>query len=504
MPVSILVRLDGGRYDAGGERPSESEWPPHPARAFCALVASAESDADWSALRWLEQQGPPQVWADPESRVHRSQTRAWVVENAIRPDGGNLNFPARNNGFRARAFAVPSRESFAIVWPAADPAADTLSRLSLLAWKVPYVGRSTGSAQVSVVGVVPAGMAETVIYEPAVLGRNGRSWDLRVPYGGYLEALRCAYADGRRSWEVARAIPYTTAQTGHHAENAIEEPEATAGPFGDLLVWGIERPVIRIGGDLVVSLAGAMRRTVLSLVGADVPDIPGQVSGHTQPGRTHLAFLALPDVGHAHADGHVLGLALALPRDMPGQDLDILLRSVLREPELKEVRFSSGRPLAVSYGSDRAGLRPSRWAAHPGEREWVSVTPVMLDGHTRRGRDEASEVARSLVIAGYPQPADVEVSAAPIVTGGIWRPRHGSLPSGRPRRQMVHARIRFHQPVIGPVLAGSMRYLGLGLFLAASRLPSFPARQPGLAQAVRQSVLAAGENQRREPEEVSR
>jgi CRISPR-associated protein Csb2 len=499
MPVSILVRLGGGRYDAGGERPSESEWPPHPARVFCALAASAESDADWSALRWLEQQGPPQVWADPEGRVHRSQTRAWVVENAIRPDGGNLSWPARNNGFRARAFAVPSRESFAIVWPVADPTADTLSRLNLLAWRVPYVGRSTGSAQVSAIGVLPADMAGTVIYEPAVLGQRGQFWDLRVPYVGYTEALRSAYADGRRSWEVARALPYTTARTGYQADDVTEQSPATAEPFGDLLVWGIERPVIRVGGDLVVSLASAMRRAVLSLVGVGVP---GQVSGHTQPGRTHLAFLALPDVGHEHADGHVLGLALALPRDMPDRDLTILLRSVLLEHELKEVRFSTGRPLAVSYGSDRSGLRPSRWTARPGEREWVSVTPMMLDGHTRRGRDEASEVVRSLVIAGYPEPTDVEVSATPMVTGGIWRPRHGSLPPGRPRRQMVHARIRFHQPVIGPVLAGSMRYLGLGLFLPANRLPS---RQAGLAQAARQAVLtASGNHSRKPPAEVSR
>ena len=501
MPVSILVRLRGGRYDAGGDRPSESEWPPHPARVFCALVASAESDADWSALRWLEQQAPPQVWADPESQVHRSRTRAWVIENAIRPDGGNLNWPARNNGFRARAFAVPSRESFAIVWPTADPAADTLSRLNLLAWKVPYVGRSTGSAQVSVVGVVPADMPEAVIYEPAVLGRRGQSWDLRVPYAGYVEALRNAYADGRRSWEVARTLPYSMAQSGHEAGDAPEELEATAGPFGDLLVWKIERPVIRVGGDLVVSLASALRRAVLSRVGADVPDIPGQVSGHTRPGRTHLAFLALPDVGHGHADGHVLGLALALPRDMLGQDLDVLLRSVLHEPALKEVRFSSGRPLALSYGSDRSGLRPSHWTSHPGEREWVSVTPVMLDGHTRRGRDEASEVARSLVIAGYPEPAEVEVSATPLVTGGIWRPRNGSLPPARPRRQMAHARIRFHQPVIGPVLAGSMRYLGLGLFLPASRHPS---RQSETERPFREAVPAGpGSREAREVAEVS-
>jgi CRISPR-associated protein Csb2 len=99
----------------------------------------------------------------------------------------------------------------------------------------------------------------------------------------------------------------------------------------------------------------------------------------------------------------------------------------------------------------------------------------MLDGHLRRGRDEASEVARSLLIAGYPQPAEVETSAAPLMTGAVWRPRGGTLPPDRPHRRLVHARVRFAEPVTGPVLAGSMRYLGLGLFLPMVRaVPEIP------------------------------
>jgi CRISPR-associated protein Csb2 len=464
MPLSVLVRLRGGSYAAAGERPSESEWPPHPARAFCALAASAENDADWSALRWLEQLGPPQVWADPVNTVYKSRTRAWVVENAIKADGGNLSWPARNNGWRSRSFAVPSQASFAIVWPEAEPSPEMLSRLGCLAWKVPYVGRSTSTAQVSVLSMLPPDSAGTLVYQPAKLGqRRGQFWELRIPYAGYTDALRDAYSSGRRSWEVAQYHPYT-------AESPQEDlPAAVAGPFADLLVWAIERPVVRVGGDLVVSLTSAFRRAVLARIGDGVP---GQISGHTEPGRSHLAFVALPDVGHEHADGHLLGLALAIPRDMSDQDLTILLRAVLLGQPLKEVRFSTSRPLAVTYGADRSGLRPARWTAGQGDHDWVTVTPVMLDGHTRRGRDEASEVARSLAIAGYPEPAEVEISAHPMVTGGIWRPRPGTLPTDRPTRQMVHARVRFHQLVTGPVLVGSMRYLGLGLFLPASRIAS--------------------------------
>ena len=66
MPLIITVRLRQGRYDAGGDRFSDPEWPPHPARVFCALAASCDGDDDpaWSALRWLEAQPPPEIRAE--------------------------------------------------------------------------------------------------------------------------------------------------------------------------------------------------------------------------------------------------------------------------------------------------------------------------------------------------------------------------------------------------------------------------------------------------------
>jgi len=165
------------------------------------------------------------------------------------------------------------------------------------------------------------------------------------------------------------------------------------------MVRALARPIARISGGQVAALTSALRKTVMSRI----PDpIPAQLSGHGAPGRPHLGFLALPDVGHEHADGHLLGVALAVPRDLPPADLTLLLRAVIMDP-LSQLRMPGGRTLTLQYGSDRYGLQPVRWAASArGSREWVTATPLMLDGHTQRGRDEASEVARSLVIAGYP------------------------------------------------------------------------------------------------------
>jgi len=490
MPLSIMVRLQNGSYDAGRERPSVSEWPPHPARVFCALAASAETQADWDALRWLEQQAPPQVWADRLDRVGGSRARAYVVQNAVEKEGGNLTWPGRTNGLRVRASAIPASDSFAIVWPDAGPAPEVLNRLSLLAWKVPYIGRSTSAAQASVLSMIPADLPDTVIYEPAEFG-TGRTFDLRVPYAGYTDALRDAYLDGRRAWEVARALPYRYASRATDGTGQEEGPEHAAGPFADLMVWEIERPVARISGDQVVTLTSALRRAVISRI----PDpVPGPVSGHTEPGRPHVAFLALPDVDHPHADGHMLGLGLAIPRDLPDSELLPLIRALVFGSPMSKVSLSGGRLLGIRYGASRASMRPSRWtaAARNGEREWITATPVMLDGHLRRGRDAASELGRSLVLAGYPRPAEVEVSGTPLMAGAVWRPRRGTLPPDRPRRQMVHAWVRFGQPVTGPVLAGSMRYLGVGLFRPVSSTPLAADRDPGAEASLQETAGVPG------------
>lgn len=480
MAVSVIVRLRHGRYDAGGDRLGEAEWPPHPARVFCALAAAADGDADWQALRWLETQPAPEIWADPGELVRTGSTAAYVVKNVTDPKGGgNLSWPGRNNGVRVRGFAAPASASFAVVWPAADPPDGVLARLGELARLVAYVGRSTSLAEVSVSGSMPADLDGRVIYDAVHLDDRRGRYQIRVPYPGYTGELRSAYLEGRRSWEVARTVRYAVRQHQALPAGGGNDPAGAAeSPFEDLMVWALARPIARISGGQAVALASALRNAVMSRI----PDpIPAQVSGHGAPGRPHVGFLALPDVGHHHADGHILGLALAIPRALPPAGLAKLIQAVILDP-LTQLRLPGGRALILRYGADRSGLQPARWAARSrgGSREWVTATPLMLDGHLRRGRDEASEVARSLVLAGYPRPAEVEVSPAPLVDGGVWRPRAGTLPAGRARRRLVHAQVTFTEPVTGPVLAGSMRYLGLGLFLpVTSPAASSGDRAPG-------------------------
>jgi CRISPR-associated protein Csb2 len=86
--IAIEVELLTGRYVATSFNDWKApEWPPHPARLFSALVATAHeheeiSDKALGALRWLETQGAPRILAsDAEPRT---VVNVYVPENATR------------------------------------------------------------------------------------------------------------------------------------------------------------------------------------------------------------------------------------------------------------------------------------------------------------------------------------------------------------------------------------------------------------------------------------
>lgn len=455
MPLAITVRLRAGRYEAAKMRPSQAEWPPHPARLFCALVASAMDDNDWAMLRWLEAAGVPEVWAC--EAADQEAVEGYVVTNTIEQKGGSQSWPGRTNGSRSRVSAIPQVPAFTIVWAHATPDGDTLVRLRRLARRVPYVGRVTSTASLSVEAEIDEPGPEWARYVPSRIGEHALA-ELRIPYPGYTDQLQQAYADGQRAWAVARSVPYTVA-------GRTAEPAVVAGPFSDLLIFRFAPRVVQPAGDSLLTLTARLRQAVIQRIGDDVP---AEVSGHGAEDRPHLGYLALLNTGHDNADGNVLGVALAVPRQMDPGSLDRLLERTVDDP-IRRLTIRRDQAIPVEhdpYLTSPLRLTPEWWMAAPrGSHSWVSAAPLMLDRYPSRKQDARDLVFRSLATAGYPEPEEVEISPAALTRGAVHRPRKGTIPEGRPVRPMVHARVRFAQPVVGPVLAGSMRYLGLGLFV---------------------------------------
>ena len=474
MKVALVVEIEllTGRYEAAGAGDRDAgEWPPHPARVFCALVAGARNPEDHEALRWLEALPAPVVQAAGGSVA--DVRSSYVVTNKVEKDGGNQFHPGRTNALRARSAVIPTSSSVRMVWGDAQPAPKVVATLDGLARRVPYIGRSTGVATVacrvaadSTAVVQPEGLTS---FEPVPDGDGpGTEW-LRVPYAGYLDDLVAQYKDGQPPWETSRTAAYRRADAPLDPVRHAAASELDPSVYKEVII--LRFCGVRPDGGLTPILTEALRKAVM----ATTPDpLPDALHGHGEParGRPHVAFLALPDVGHPHADGHLLGMSVAIP-DLPHDQLRSIVRAVLDGPRLRRSDDGDGRralelrvprlgsfELEYQPGLVRPwGARPERW--RQGSQRWVSVTPVVLDRFPRRNRVEA-EIARSCRVVGLPEPSEVTVSPSPLVEGGI-RLRPGDLPEHLRGRLFRHVELVFPHRVAGPLLLGAGRYLGIGL-----------------------------------------
>ena len=468
MSLMIDIELISGRYHAAGAGDRDAvEWPPHPARVFCALVASARCDSDREALRWLERLSAPLVQA--AANVRHDVRASYVVTNSIEKSGGSQFHPGRTNALKLRHSVVPDRSRVRLVWPNVDPVPSTVAVLDALARRVPYLGRSTGVAALSFRMAGEPGSPELPVglvqFEPAPGARDGMA--LRVPYAGYLDHLVDQYDNGRPAWEVSRDVNYRLAG-GESPGGELHGTVPTIAPsvYTDVII--LRFTGLRPDGRLTTIFTEALRRAVMSVTQDPLPEA---LHGHDADGRPHVAFLGLPNADNPHADGRLLGLAVAIP-DLPEPQRRAIVRGVLvgmraegdTGAEQRVLRLSVPRigqvDLSYQPGLVRPwGIRPERW--RPGSDHWVSVTPIVLDRDPRRG-DFRGEIARSCLSIGLPEPKDVVVSTSPLVMGGI-RMRPGDLPEQARGKLFRHVELRFGQKVAGPMLLGAGRYLGIGL-----------------------------------------
>ncbi|MFN8079715.1 MAG: type I-U CRISPR-associated protein Csb2 [Kineosporiaceae bacterium] len=469
MALIMTVELLSGTYDAAEvDDRDRAEWPPHPARLFCALVAAARGDADRAVLRWLEAQPAPTIVA--AGQPQESSRSAYVVANALSVKGGSQTHPARTNGLWSRTRAHPMSPNVQLIWlVAVQP--DMVDRLDDMARRIPYLGRSTGIALVGASAteeppVDPEPGTGLTVFEPCPLLEG--QVPVRVPYPGFLDDLDAQYDADRPAWEVSRYRGYRQrareSEPSSDAEISHDAPRERLAPsvYSDLLAFRFSG--LKPQAQLAVRFTEALRSAVLKSAGRDAP---GVLHGHGADGRPHVAFLALPDVGGAHADGHLLGMAVAIPT-LPDGERKAVLRAVLglRQQELNGVIELPVPTLGVVELLYQPGLfRP--WGASPdrwrqGSLRWVSATPVVLDRYPKRPDQLDGEIRASLRTVGLPDPIDLQVSSEPLMQGAV-RLRPGDLPSQSRGRLFRHIAVTFDRQVHGPVLVGAGRYLGVGL-----------------------------------------
>lgn len=462
MALVIDVRFIAGAFDAASpDDASEIEWPPHPARLFNALVAASfesfpDEDRFTEALRWLEAQPAPAIRADHTDAVWWAERdkfrRAYVATNEVTKPG-HATYPARTaQGPRVWTRAHPEHDRVAFVWP--DAPVDIANDLDRLCRAVPYLGRSTSPVVAEITTEVPLELDE---HNP-MDGASGAQ--LSVPYPGYLDALNRVFQRNAQPWEAPRRWSGYAQDQPVEAESAVARPSA----YDQLIILAFEgrrRPP----ASATVRLTAALRKAVMRYLDGGPTALHGHIddaAGAIGERYDQVSFLGLPFVGDEHADGRLLGLGVALPVSLEASARRAILRALA---DIREVWALDQAPLPLSaQRSSRATLQPERWIGP--RHEWVSALPMVPDRFPKRPGDREAAVRAACIHAGLPEPIEIETSLQSFLTGAPQlRPNQTQRKASDRPRPSFHVRLRFENPIRGPVVLGNMRHYGLGLCL---------------------------------------
>lgn len=515
----------------------EAEWPPHPGRVFMALVAALYetkplpgdhvAESSWqeehAALEWLE------ALEAPSLKVSENFDKRAVVTSYV-PVNDKLSFPA-NKQPRTFPKVRPHDPNVFLVWPDAEPPESRKNALHRLCGKVTRIGHSSSLVQM---WRVPEGLEPVPdLYPVATPLRNAKPLHLRITTAGCLRELQQQFKGDTidRFFDLSVSIASAKgtkakkeAEAAFFAEFGVKWARSLQPPTRLRPMLTITRPYVRsrpattaisqgyfdsdllvltkqdgpnLGLESTALLTDALRGALLKSCGAGAPE---WLTGHRTDGapseQPHVALLPLAFAGFNHGDGHLLGLAIAFPRDVPARERGRVLRPFLYDP--------SGQPIEIRLTLGKLGvwtmrqeertvppltLRAETWCQteEPSDT-WASVTPVVLNRHPKLDPEAdraawfaeiADIVATSCERSGLPRPIEIDIDKTSWHEGAP-RARPGAegfplLPGkpGAPARQQVHVWLRFAQPVQGPVIIGAGRYRGYGLCKSPIITPRF-------------------------------
>lgn len=448
----------------------EPEWPPHPDRVFMALAAAFfetdEAPTEQAALEWLESLPAPAICA---SAAHNRDTLTSFVP--VNDDASPLSkkqkphmisgtFPVGRDR-RPRTFptVIPESDTVYLIWREAVLAEAHRPAVAALCHKVTYLGHSSSPVQMWVEEAPPM---------PNFIPTTGyASRRLRITGRGRLAALAASFQAGQR--------PAPSLWHGYAppAPAVHPEPPIPHSVFDRTLI--VFRRVA--GQELPLETTLAITEAMRGLVMKSVPQPPPEwISGHTADGQRseqdHLAFVPLPHVGRDHADGHLLGVALAVPRHIPTNDVarhlePLMVEADTYEPRLTRLtlgRIGAWEILPEEREAPPLALDPNTWT-RPAQC-WATVTPIVLDRYPKR--NHATEAEQAIGDAceriGLPRPVNVVTTPVSLFIGVPHASNFAPMPAkSGARRWHTHAVLSFAEPVSGPVLLGAGRYRGYGL-----------------------------------------
>lgn len=491
---------------ANREKP---EWPPHPARVFMALAAAHfetegppdRKQSERAALEWLAFLDPPQLWA-PE-HTSRSVVTVYVPVND-QPDSRAL--VKRSKQPRTFPRVHVGNEPLRLTWHYSDDSADNhFDGLESVCRNVTRIGHSSSLVWVRLER--DSSCKPTHVPNPHGLGAR-----MRITQAGALNRLeetfnRSAvddYADlqekvtsakGKEKKQLQAKIaeryphgqptsqrPVFPISTGYQpvAQATADKAHSTFDP--DFIVLReSEHATQSFGLESTAMITDCLRKLIMSKSG--MQPVPPWVGGHEPNGellksQSHMALIPLSFVGADYADGHLMGVGIVLPRDLPFRERASVLSGILfdeqnqpRTLELKLGRAGVWQLVRDTDLSQKLTLRTQTYTNS--SRSWASVTPVLLDRMPKVDRakdptgwrEEVGQiVSRSCAHCGLPEPVRVRAEKTPFFRGSLRAmPGQGGFPQLRKGKFQVHIQVDFDRPVQGPILLGAGRFRGYGL-----------------------------------------
>jgi CRISPR-associated protein Csb2 len=455
--LCVEVRYLFNKYHGsrnGGRRP---DYPPSPHRLFQTLAAAANSYAGMSdvakeALQWLEKQSPPQIIVPVSSLGSRLTTfvpnndmnvvaRAWAKGKAPEKKPEELR-----TAKILRPLHLGGDATVRFLWPVED-GSSLLHRICEICRHIHHLG--LGIDMVVGNGRVIDEAEKNRLPGITSIPIEGKGW--RVPVEGSLEDIMDRYR------QQMNAVPLN-----QYDEVAyVREAETRRPPMRAFTLVNEDGDYCRFDSTDIMVVAAELRHATherSKKLRLDPDFVEGYVCGHAY-GRhdkdDRFAYVPVPTLAPAGRDNDIRRVMLIQGR--ANSKADSLVR------RLSNVWLSGKARLRPIDNPDKDGVMRKYLGA---AERWATVTPMVLPGHLNgRGlaRRQTKLVLKSLAHAGIMTPvSEIHLQPDPIFPGaeraGCYR-----VPEYLRQFTRTHAIITFSEPVLGPVVIGAGRYIGLGL-----------------------------------------
>ena len=496
IEIEYLAHRAAAAEYHGAARGDIFEWPPHPARFFAALVAAwgghedhesqEESEAEERALEWLEALPPPVVVACGIKRLHIAAPLLYTpinddVETQMKPKGRKKALTENKARDALEAIELRSRKSRVIPsarfirpdeaaandasrdrfvrfeWRDADPG-EHRPAFERLFSRTSYVGHSSSMTRVAFAADGAADRRKR--FAPDDDGDLG----LRVPFAGFLARLQKIH--NNPGIPPISGGPAPTVWYRRESKKQTLSGELRAG--FSLVLRADDLPPLKkfyaFAKELHKALIGAADKE-------DEEFIAGRAAQADGAPPPKLAILPLPNVGHPHADGRLLGVAFVCTesaRDFWSAAQTAINRALF----VREFRFG-GR--ALRFEIPREYRRALDLRRHWGResRRFATVTPMISDcwpkgdiGNVKGAIDSIEKIVKGASVKSAHLRRQSASAGAPPSPAFDMTPH-------KQNRPWFHLVFELDKPARGPIVLGSGRYFGMGLCLPTDS----PARQ---------------------------